>query len=82
MMPFTGPLLIIAALIYRAQSDLYAILTDEKDIASHLHNDEPSTENSCTQTPSLDHLVRFWWTPPYLQSLQQELQRHRVIGFN
>lgn len=60
-MPLTGPLLTIAALIYRAQSDLQAYLTDEKDIASHLPNDEPSTENS---------------------SLQQEVQRHCVIGFN
>lgn len=41
MMPFAGPLLTIAPLIYRAQSDLQASLRDEKDIASHLPNDEP-----------------------------------------
>ena len=38
----------IVALICTVKSDLHAYLTGEKDVASPLSNEEPSTDDSCT----------------------------------
>lgn len=55
----TGPSPNLAALVCNTQSDLQACLMNEKDIALQLPDDEPPTDNRCTQAPFLDLVVWF-----------------------